>query len=525
MPPARPVCAPARPLPGERGARVPARPTCRWRQSLAVVALMLVSALAAALPGRARASQQEADPGPLLREGRALPARRAAPASAPATPPVHAAHAAHAASGPIAIELRVPTGAPVPAARASAPSRRAVATGALRDGGQADEMEALRQRISERLRQLREREEAPGPARKPATASRGSTARSNAAPAGPARPDPAHAGVAASVDALDPGEVRVDAPPRHTPVAHPATLAQAVPAGSRPDGAGPIPAGGPGGGTRDGHGAGQASAVSAASAAAASPPGSSTPPSPAAWAVDPRGLPWAYAGPAGPQAWGRLKPEYALCARGQRQSPIALRDGLAVDQDPLGFDYPALPITVHDTGHGLEVTVRGQAALLLRGDRYPLVRISLHRPGQGSIDGRRYPMSVQLLHRDGQGRQVMLALMVEAGAAQPAVQQVLNNLPLEPGSRQAAVEPLALMSLLPAGAGENAGGGGKPGAPGYWAYMGSLTEPPCTEGVLWIVLKQPITMSPEQLALFQRLHADNARPEQPTAGRRIKVSR
>lgn len=441
---------------------------------MTVQGLALMWALAAAIPAPAQPGQ-ESGAGPVLREGRATPARRAAPAAAPA----------HAASGPIAIELRVPPGgAPVPAARASAPSRRAVATGALREGGQANEMEALRQRISERLRQLREREEAASTARKPPVAARASTAR---APAGVP---------VASADALDPGEVRVDGPARHVPAPaapHPAAAVQPLPAGRAALGAQAIPAG-------------------------AAPSAAGAPSAPAMRPVDLRGLPWAYAGPSGPQAWGQLKPEYALCARGQRQSPIALREGLAVDLDPLGFDYPALPITVHDTGHGLEVTVRGNAALLLRGERYPLVRISLHRPGQGSIDGRRYPMSVQLLHRDAQGRQVMLALMVEPGAAQPAVQQVLNNLPLEPGSQQAAVEPLSLASLLPAEPGDRA-------KLGYWTYMGSLTEPPCTEGVLWIVLKQPITMSTEQLALFGRLHADNARPEQPTAGRRIKVSR
>lgn len=491
MPPARLL---PRSLPRSLPCSPARRPLAALRRVSVCGLLGLAIATSIAQPAAAAGAGDEADHGPVLREGRAAPVRRAAVAAA-------------AASGPITIELRVPTGAPAPAQRASAPSRRPVASTRSREAAGGGEMEALRQRISERLRQLREREEAAPP---PAPRRAAPAAHSPAAPrhgTGLTAPAPsaatasktlsttAAATATAAADALDPGEVRVDAPVR-APVA---SLAHSVPA--------PV-----------GPGMGPGTSADAARAAANVPPQ-------AAHAVDPRGLPWAYAGPAGPPAWGRLKPEYALCARGQRQSPIALRDGLAVDQDPLGFDYPALPITVHDTGHGLEVTMRGQAALLLRGDRYPLVRISLHRPGQGSIDGRRYPMSVQLLHRDGQGRQVMLALMVEAGAAQPAVQQVLNNLPLEPGSRQAAVEPLALMSLLPAGGGENAGGGSKPGAQGYWTYMGSLTEPPCTEGVLWVVLKQPITMSPEQLALFARLHPENARPEQPAAGRRVKVSR
>ncbi|HEX6361556.1 MAG TPA: carbonic anhydrase family protein, partial [Albitalea sp.] len=164
-----------------------------------------------------------------------------------------------------------------------------------------------------------------------------------------------------------------------------------------------------------------------------------------------------------------------------------------------------------DNGRTVQVDMGGGNAVELMGRRFELQRFVFHRPSEVRIAGRQFDMDVHLVHRDAEGRVAVVAVPLERGGAQPAVQSVWNNLPLEQGEAQAASSTLDPQQLLPA-------------ERGYFAYMGSLTTPPCTEGVLWVVMKQPVAASPEQIALFARLYPMNARPVQPAAGRMVKES-
>ena len=220
---------------------------------------------------------------------------------------------------------------------------------------------------------------------------------------------------------------------------------------------------------------------------------------------------WAYEGAAGPQAWGELKPEFALCGKGQRQSPIDLQGGLAVDLEPVLFHYQASRFAVVDNGHTVQVKVAPGNAIELAGRRFELQYFTFHRPGEGRIDGRQFEMSLHLVHKDAQGRLAVVALLLDPGPPQPVVQQVWNNLPLEKHEEAAARVALDLPQLSPADR-------------RYYTYMGSLTTPPCSEGVQWVVMRHPVTASPEQLELFARLYPMNARPLQSAAGRRIMQS-
>ncbi len=222
-------------------------------------------------------------------------------------------------------------------------------------------------------------------------------------------------------------------------------------------------------------------------------------------------LHWAYDGAAGPQAWGTLKPEFAQCASGQRQSPIDIRDGLAVDLEPVHFNYQPGHFSVLDNGRTVQVDPAPGSSIEVGGRRYQLVQFDFHRPSEERIDGRRFEMSLHLVHRDEEGRLAVVTLLVAKGAAQPVVQQVWNNLPLEPGEAQPAQEMLDPAKLLPTDR-------------SYYTYMGSLTAPPCSEGVRWIVLRQPVTLSPAQIELFARIYPMNARPLQSADGRRILQS-
>ena len=221
---------------------------------------------------------------------------------------------------------------------------------------------------------------------------------------------------------------------------------------------------------------------------------------------------WGYAGGLGPQAWASLHPAFSLCGSGQRQSPVDIRDGLPVDLEAVDFLYRPGFFSVTDNGHTVQVQVGGGNAIEVGARRYELTGFHFHIPGEERVDGRSFAMSIHLVHRDAQGRLAVVALVAEEGPEHPAVQAVWNNLPLERGEFVAASVEFDPTALLPA-------------RRGYYTYMGSLTTPPCTEGVLWIVMQQPIQVSPQQLAIFARLHPMNARPVQPLNGRVIKQSR
>lgn len=223
-------------------------------------------------------------------------------------------------------------------------------------------------------------------------------------------------------------------------------------------------------------------------------------------------IPWAYTGEGGPERWGQLRPEYRLCTEGRRQSPIDVRDAVAVDLPALDFDYQPSLFRLTDRGHSLHLAV-GENRLRLLGQSYLLLEAVFHRPGEVAVRGEQAPMAIHLLHRADDGRLLTVVVPLLAGAENPVVQTTLNHLPLE---RNQAVEPpetaIDLRGILPS---ELA----------YATFMGSLSTPPCTEGVQWVVLKQGVSVSPEQLAIFARRYPNNARPLQPAHGRLIKESR
>jgi carbonic anhydrase len=220
---------------------------------------------------------------------------------------------------------------------------------------------------------------------------------------------------------------------------------------------------------------------------------------------------WSYDGPAGPQTWGGLRPDFMLCGKGQRQSPVDIRGGLEVELEPVRFEYQSSPFGVIDNGHTIQANVAPGNRIEVGGKRFELVQFHFHRPSEERIDGRQFEMSLHLVHKDEKGRLAVVALLLDKGPALPAVQQVWNNLPLEKKEEARARTPLDLGTLVPTDK-------------RYYTYMGSLTTPPCTEGVQWIVMRQPVTVSAEQIELFARIYPMNARPVQQLAGRRILQS-
>ncbi|MEI7430564.1 MAG: carbonic anhydrase family protein [Betaproteobacteria bacterium] len=229
-------------------------------------------------------------------------------------------------------------------------------------------------------------------------------------------------------------------------------------------------------------------------------------------AVPANNVGWSYEGNSGPDNWSKLRPEYAVCASGRRQSPIDIRDGFAVDLEPIQFSYRPSSFRVVDSGKSLLVLTYG-GGLSLLGKSYVLTQIQFHRPSEFSVAGKNFPMDAQLTHRAEDGQLAVVTVLLEKGAENPIIQMALNNLPLEKGGDVVAPgQNIDVERLLPS-------------SQRYFAFMGSMTVPPCSENVLWLVLKQPQQISPEQLDIFERLYKPNARPLQPVWGRIVKESR
>lgn len=221
---------------------------------------------------------------------------------------------------------------------------------------------------------------------------------------------------------------------------------------------------------------------------------------------------WDYEGPGGPENWGRLDPQNKLCATGERQSPIDIKDGIKVDVEPIKFKYQPSTFRIVDNGHTVQVQV-GEGSISLTGKTYELVQFHFHRPSEEKVNGQRFDMVVHLVHKADDGQLAVVAILLERGTENPFIQTLWNNMPLEKNTPVAPPSTLVdLNTLLPT-------------SRNYYTYMGSLTTPPCSEGVLWLVMKQPMQVSPEQINIFSRLYRNNARPIQSAAGRLIKEGR
>lgn len=221
---------------------------------------------------------------------------------------------------------------------------------------------------------------------------------------------------------------------------------------------------------------------------------------------------WGYEGAGAPENWARIDPANRLCATGRRQSPIDIRDGIRVDLEAIKFDYRPSRFHITDTGRTVEVLL-GAHRFSLTGKTYELVKVQFHRPAEVKVGGKRYEMAAHLVHRAADGQQAIVVVLMERGSEHPLIQTLWNYLPLERGFTVMPPDVgVDLSALLP----ENRN---------YFTFMGSLSAPPCSEGVLWLVLKQPVQVSDEQIAIFSRLYSNNARPVQPLAGRLIKEGR
>lgn len=215
---------------------------------------------------------------------------------------------------------------------------------------------------------------------------------------------------------------------------------------------------------------------------------------------------WGYFGEAGPENWAKLSPSYGACL-GRNQSPVNLANFTEAELAPVKFNYQAGGTEVVNDGHTIKVAYAAGSSVRLEGRAFQLKWFHFHAPSENQVEGESFPMEGHLVHADADGNLAIVAVMFTEGEANKALGQAWAEMPQRAGEKRTLAEPVAAAGLLPADR-------------SYYRFNGSLTTPPCTEGVRWLVMKRPVSASAEQIAKFARtIGHPNNRPIQPTGAR------
>lgn len=208
--------------------------------------------------------------------------------------------------------------------------------------------------------------------------------------------------------------------------------------------------------------------------------------------------------------WGALHEAFKACGAGLTQSPVNIRQYTQDTRLPeLEIFYKEAPLEIVNNGHMVSVNYAPQNGITVGDKSYDLSHFQFHTPSEHYLDGSPYPLEIQFVHQGDDGMTVIVSVMGVIGSANPEIEKILENAPAEPGHMSVKDVTVDAFELIP-------------DATNYYQYVGSLTTPPCTESVMWYVLKDPIKISEEQLRKFQRLFAYNARPLQGLGERVIK---
>jgi len=219
---------------------------------------------------------------------------------------------------------------------------------------------------------------------------------------------------------------------------------------------------------------------------------------------------WSYDGQERPENWGSLSDDYHLCAKGENQSPVNIVDAAEHELDELKMTYDDGASSVVNNGHTIQVNASG-GSLMVAGKKYQLLQYHFHTPSEHKIDSKSAPMEVHFVHKSEDGQLAVVGVMMREGRDSSGLDRVWRNIPRSEG-KSVGVEGDGIMPshLMPKNK-------------EYFFYNGSLTTPPCSEGVRWFVLKDGIEVSASQIDRFKQLFAKNSRPIQPVNERHVRM--
>ncbi|RCU44645.1 carbonic anhydrase family protein [Corallincola holothuriorum] len=225
-------------------------------------------------------------------------------------------------------------------------------------------------------------------------------------------------------------------------------------------------------------------------------------------AVAGSGHEWGYSGSTGPENWAQLSGDYAACG-GVNQSPVNLTGFLEAELAPINFQYQKGAYEILNNGHTVQVNYKPGSFMEIEGQRFELKQFHFHAPSENHINGESYPLEAHLVHADKAGHLAVVAVMFTEGSDNEGIVKAWQQLPETKGQKNTLTHPISVNELLPK---ERA----------YYRFNGSLTTPPCSEGVRWYVIKQPMQASMPQIKAFaDALGHPNNRPVQPLNARQV----
>ena len=220
---------------------------------------------------------------------------------------------------------------------------------------------------------------------------------------------------------------------------------------------------------------------------------------------------WSYDAHEGPANWGDLSPNYATCKTGKHQSPVNIHGTTATKLADIQFSYQPTPLDVVNNGHTIQVNYAKGSMFSLAGKNYQLLQLHFHSPSEHTVDGNPYDMVAHLVHQAADGQLGVIGILMKIGNANPVISSIWQHMPNRTDEQTKADIKINAANLLPS-------------KHSYYNYSGSLTTPPCSEGVNWMIMQTPIEVSAEQVAAFTNLFANSTRPIQAINERIIHAS-
>ncbi|WP_392565175.1 carbonic anhydrase family protein [Utexia brackfieldae] len=218
---------------------------------------------------------------------------------------------------------------------------------------------------------------------------------------------------------------------------------------------------------------------------------------------------WTYEGKTSPEHWGELDKKWETCHTGSNQSPINIDHTIKGKLDNLAIDFHVTNETIVNNGHTIQVTTSDGDDVTIDNVKYSLKQFHFHSPSENHINGQAFPVEIHFVHANDDNQLAVVAVMVKEGKANPVIDEILKDIPAQIDKEEKIEQPFNFSKLFPTDK-------------HYYRYSGSLTTPPCTEGVTWFVMKEPVEMSKQQITQFQEaLKHSNNRPLQALNGRLI----